>query len=174
VRAIEDTIFDVLKTQREVLVACWSATIRAAVGEALTTAELLDHIPAFVDEIVAALQPGAMPPIPSGNAGEHGAQRLRLQFNVAEVVREYGLLHDCIIELARDNGVPINLTEQQLIGKWLNAGIADAIAQYVQRRDTELERRTSEHFGFIAHELRNPLSAARAAAAIAEQAERRQ
>jgi len=165
VKAIGDTIFDVLKTQREMLVACWSARIRAAIGEALSTAELLDHIPAFVDEIVAALHPGAMPlPGPSGNAGEHGAQRLRLQFNVAEVVREYGLLHDCIIEVARDNDVQMNLTEQQVIGRWLNAGIADAIAQYVQRRDVELERRTSEHLGFIAHELRNPLSAARAAA----------
>jgi signal transduction histidine kinase len=165
VRAIEDTIFDVLKTQREMLVACWSARIRAAVGEALSTAELLDHLPAFVDEIVAALYPGAMPlPVLSGNVGKHGAQRLRLQFDVAEVVREYGLLHDCIIELARDNDVQINLTEQQVIGRWLNAGIADAIAQYVERRDVELERRTSEHLGFIAHELRNPLSAARAAA----------
>jgi signal transduction histidine kinase len=165
VRAIGDTIFDVLKTRREVVVACWSAKIRAAVGEALSTAELLDHIPAFVDEIIAALYPGAVPlHVSSGNAGEHGAQRLRLQFNVAEVVREYGLLHECIIELAREHDVQIDLAEQQVIGKWLNTGIADAIDQYVKRRDTELERRTSEHLGFIAHELRNPLSAARAAA----------
>lgn len=164
-RAIGDTIFDVLRTRREVLVACWSAKIRAAVGEALSTAELLDDLPAFVDEIVAALRPDAVPlPVSSGSAGAHGAQRLRLQFNVAEVVREYGLLHECIIDLARDHDVRINLAEQQVIGKWLNAGIADAIDQYVKRRDTELERRTSEHLGFIAHELRNPLSAARAAA----------
>ena len=50
-----------------------------------------------------------------------------------------------------------------MIARWLNAGIADALAQYVKRRDQERDRQTSEHLGFIAHELRNPLSAARVA-----------
>ena len=125
---------------------------------------MLDHIPAFVDEIIAALYPDAAPlPTASAHASEHGAQRLGLRFDVAEVVREYGLLHECILELAGDSGLQITLKEQQVVLKWLNSGIADALAQYVKRRDQELERQTSEHLGFIAHELRNPLSAARAA-----------
>ena len=162
--AIEDTLFGVLKMRREVLVACWGAKIRAAVDAPLTTAELLDKMPAFVDEIIAALYPDAVPlPVTSGNAEEHGAQRLRLHFDVAEVVREYGLLHECILEIARDSKLTISLREQQVISRWLNSGIADALAQYVKRRDMERDRQTSEHLGFIAHELRNPLSAARAA-----------
>lgn len=160
----EDTLHGVLKAKREMLVACWSAKIRAAVSAPLTNAELLDHIPAFVDEIVAALYPGAAPlPSASAHASEYGAQRLRLHFDVGEVVREYGLLHECILELARDAGLPTSLDEQQIVLKRLNSGIADALAQYVKQRDQELERQTSEHFGFIAHELRNPLSAARSA-----------
>jgi len=162
--AIEDTLFGVLKTRKEVLVACWGAKIRATVTAPVTTAELLDRIPAFVDEIIAALYPGAVPmPSTSGNAEEHGAQRLGLRFDVAEVVREYGLLQDCIIEIARDAGAAIDAREQLVISRWINSGIADAIAQYVKRRDEERDRQTSEHFGFIAHELRNPLSAARVA-----------
>ena len=47
--------------------------------------------------------------------------------------------------------------------KWLNAGIADALSQYVKQRDLELQRQNSEHLGFIAHELRNPLGSARLA-----------
>src|SRR6185503_12789767 len=102
---IEDTLFGVLKAKREVLVACWSAKIRGAVSTPLTTTELLDKIPAFVDEIIDALDPNAArEPSTSACAGEHGAQRLRLHFDVWEVVREYGLLHECIIELARDGG----------------------------------------------------------------------
>jgi signal transduction histidine kinase len=160
--AIGDTLFGVLKAKRELLVACWSAKIRVAVTAPLTNAELLDRIPAFVDEIIAALYPDAAPlPTTSVHAGEHGAQRLGLHFDVGEVVREYGLLHECIIELARDSGSSISLAEQQVIVKWINSGIADALAQYVKRRDAEVERQTSEHIGFIAHELRNPLSAAR-------------
>ena len=146
------------------LVACWSTKIRAAVSAPLTNAELLDQIPAFVDEIIAAVYPQAIPlPSTSGNAEEHGAQRLGLHFDVAEVVREYGLLHECIIEIARDAGLEITLHDQQLIARWLNTGLADAVAQYVKRRDLELEREAAEHLGFIAHELRNPLAAARAA-----------
>src|SRR6185295_12473905 len=72
------------------------------------------------------------------------------------------LLHECIIEMARDANVEINLHEQQVMARWLNSGIADALDQYVKRRDQEQERQRSEHLGFIAHELRNPLSAARA------------
>ena len=47
--------------------------------------------------------------------------------------------------------------------KWLNAGLADAVAQYVKQRDLELQRQTSEHLGFIAHELRNPMGRAQMA-----------
>ena len=162
--AIEDTLHGVLKARRELLIACWSSKIRAAVSAPLTSAELLDRIPAFVDEIIAALYPDAIPlPSTSGNAEEHGAQRLRLRFDVAEVVREYGLLHECILEIADDARVEISLHEQQVIARWLNSGIADALAQYVKRRDQERDRQTAEHLGFIAHELRNPLGAARVA-----------
>jgi signal transduction histidine kinase len=59
-------------------------------------------------------------------------------------------------------GVTIDLGEQLVISRWINSGIADAVAQYVRRRDEERDRQTSEHLGFMAHELRNPLSAARA------------
>ena len=152
---IGDTLFGVLKARRELVVGCWNAKIRGAVGAALSNAELLDRIPEFVDEIIAALYPDAIPlPSSSGNAEEHGAQRLRLHFDVAEVVREYGFLHECIIEIARDADTEINLREQQVISRWLNNGIADALAQYVKRRDQEQRRQQSEHMGFIAHELR--------------------
>jgi signal transduction histidine kinase len=162
--AIGDTLFAVLKARREPLIACWHGKNRSAVSAPLTNVELLDRIPAFVDEIIAALYPDAIPlPSVSGNAEEHGAQRLRLHFDVAEVVREYGFLHECIIETARDAHVDIDAHDQRVISHWLNSGIADAVAQYVKRRDEEQERQRSEHLGFIAHELRNPLSAALAA-----------
>jgi signal transduction histidine kinase len=162
--AIENTLFGVLKGRRELLVACWTTRIRAAVSAPITYAELLDRIPAFVDEIIAALYPDAVPlPSTSGNAEEHGAQRLRLHFDVGEVVREYGLLHECILEIASDAGIAIEPSEQHVVARWVNSGIADALAQYVKRRDEDMERQTAEHLGFIAHELRNPLSAARTA-----------
>jgi len=130
----------------------------------LPRAELIDHIPAFVDELIRALHPDAMPlPPMSAHAEEHGEQRLALGFDVAEVVREYGMLHECILQIAGEEKQAITPREHELIVKWLNVGIADAVAQYVKQRDLELQRQNSEHLGFIAHELRNPLGAVKLA-----------
>ena len=163
--ATANGLHGLLKARRDDLLACWTAKIKGEIaGAPLARAELLDRMPFFIDELVAALYPNAVPlPGSSGNAEEHGAQRLRLGFDVAEVVKEYGLLHRCILGIARDAALDISPSEQTIVVQSLNKGIADAVSQYVSQRDQELRRQSSEHLAFIAHELRNPLSAARLA-----------
>jgi signal transduction histidine kinase len=158
-------LFELLKEKREQLIACWGSRIKTMVASAsLPRAELLDHMPAFVDEIIQALYPGAVPlPPNSARAEQHGEQRLGLGFDVAEVVREYGMLHECILEMAAEAGLDIHRRDQLMVVKWLNVGISDAVSQYIKERDLELQRQSSEHLGFIAHELRNPLGSARLA-----------
>jgi signal transduction histidine kinase len=119
--------------------------------------ELMDHMPAFVDELI---EKAAAPdePVSSEPAEQHGVQRLRLGFNIGEVIREYGLLHECISELTNGAGHALNAAEQVLIARTLNQGMADAASQYVSQRDAEVARQASEHMGFIAHEVRNGLS----------------
>ncbi len=118
-------------------------------------------MPEFVDQIIAALHPEALPLPPVGEiAEEHGAQRLGIGFDVGEVVREYGLLHRCILDLAGRAAFTPDLREQRIVARWLSTGVADAVAQYGKQRDIERQRQTSEHLGFIAHELRSPLSTA--------------
>jgi signal transduction histidine kinase len=159
------SLFAVLKERRSRLIACWGDRIRSVVAAAsLPRAELLDHIPAFVDELTRALYPEAVPlPATSAHAEEHGEQRLSLGFDVGEVVREYGMLHESILQVAKEARFVIGPRDQEVVVKWLNGGIADAVAQYVKQRDVELQRQSSEHLGFVAHELRNPLNAARLA-----------
>jgi signal transduction histidine kinase len=159
---VPDSLFAVLKERRNRLITSWGDRIKGVVASAsLPRAELLDRIPAFVDEIIQALYPEAVPlPPTSANAEEHGEQRLSLGFDVAEVVREYGMLHECILQVAGEAGLVISMRDQGVIVKWLNTGIANAVAQYVKQRDLELQRLSSEHLGFIAHELRNPLNSA--------------
>jgi signal transduction histidine kinase len=155
------SLHELLKARRDDVVARWSHSIQSALAPGpLPRAELLDRVTAFVDEIVAALHPGALTlPGFSENAGERGAQRLRLGFDAAEVVREYGLLHDCVLQLAAEVNLQVSPREHQALAKRVNAGIADAIVEYGEQRDAELERQASEHLGFMAHELRNPLAA---------------
>jgi signal transduction histidine kinase len=114
-------------------------------------------MPAFVDELIErAARPAESTPM--GSALQHGVQRLRLGFDVRAVVREYGVLHECILASLGRTGYALATAEQQLIAGTLNLGIADAISQYVTQRDAELERQASEHIGFIAHEVRNGIS----------------
>ena len=155
----------VLQERRSHLITSWGDRITGAIAAAmLPRAELLDHIPAFVDELIRALHPAAVPlPPMTANAEEHGEQRFGLGFDVAEVVREYGMLHECILQIAGEAELAISPREHEVIVKWLNAGIADAVGEYVKQRDLELQRQSSEHLGFIAHELRNPLGSVKLA-----------
>ena len=167
-----DTLHSLLAAQRDDLIAAWSAeTGRMIASVSVARAELLDRMPDFVDQIIAALHPTAIPLPPTGEiAEEHGAQRLGIGFDVGEVIREYGLLHRCILDIAERAGHTPTLREQGIIARWLSTGIADAVAQYVKQRDIETQRQTSEHLGFIAHELRNPLATARMAFVRMQQA----
>ncbi len=152
----------VLQERKQLLLDRWIEGTRLEnTADPVSRGELLDHIPRFIDELIAALHPAALPlPLPTTNANEHGAQRFRLGFNVAEIVREYGTLHRCIVEIATDEDCPITPRDHAIISRWLNDGLASAISQYVSDRDAEIQRQGAEHLGFIAHEIRNPLSSA--------------
>jgi signal transduction histidine kinase len=160
-----------LKARRQDLINRWSAAVtRESTSEPISRAALLDHIPRFIDELIGALHPDALSLTSLGeNAVEHGAQRLNLGFNVAEVVREYGTLHRCIIEIADEGGLSIERDAQMVIARWLNQGLANAVSQYVTERDMEQQREASEHLGIIAHEIRTPLSSARVACDLLKQ-----
>jgi signal transduction histidine kinase len=162
-----------LRERRQELIDRWTATVvQETVTEPLSHAELVDQMPLFIDELTAALHPEALPLPPAGeNAIEHGAQRLALGFDVGEVVREYGALHRCVIELAGEAGLEITSREQMVLARSLNAGVARAVSQYVSERDAELRRQMAEHIGFIAHEVRNPLSSARMAFGLLQRRE---
>jgi signal transduction histidine kinase len=158
---------DVLSAQRDEVLRRWERNVRGNVApEALSTLELLDHMPQFVDSIIAALRAdgrsrGPEEPVPEdASAPGHGAQRLRLGFDLNSVVREYGTLRDVIVDVAHEKGAAITWREIQILGRVLITGIAHAVSEYAHQRDAELVRQANEHFAFIAHELRNPLSSA--------------
>lgn len=50
--------------------------------------------------------------------------------------------------------------ELQVLFDSIVTGIAQAVTEYSRQRNSELVRQANEHFAFIAHELRDPLSAA--------------
>ena len=160
-------LHEVLAANREMVMQRWKNLVRGKFApESMPTVELLDHLPLFVDEIIASLREdaglvgAALPPEETTTAAVHGAQRLRLGFSLDAIVREYGCLRDAIVATGREGGNDVTFRELQLVFDCVINGIARAVSEYTLQRDAELLRHANEHFAFIAHELRNPLSAA--------------
>jgi signal transduction histidine kinase len=159
-------LHDALATNRDQVMRAWVSLVQGTIApESMSTMELVDHVPEFLDEVIADLRAAAGEPAAAGSApGEtargHGEQRLRLGFSLDAVVREYGALRDAIIATALAAEIAPSFAELQCVFSSTIIGIARAVSEYSRQRDAEQQRLHNEHIAFIAHELRNPLASA--------------
>jgi len=155
-----DEIEALLQSSRDEVLARFAERVRLPLGAgSMPAAELSDQLPAFLDRLAA--MPGSARP--SLIAREHGQQRFRLGFSVQEVVREYGILLSCILDVAVDRGTPLSVGAVRALSEAINDASSAAVAEYAAERDLAHQRQGAEHLAFLAHELRNPLGAARVA-----------
>jgi signal transduction histidine kinase len=168
-------LHEVLAGRVDEVMARWRANVQGTIApESLPAAELENHLPLFLREVVATLQAARGSdaevelPEESQTATVHGEQRLRLGFSLDSVVREYGVLRDAILATGRDAGVAITFREAQIVFDSTIGGIANAVSEYARQRDAELHRQHNEHVAFLAHELRNPLGSATMALTVLE------
>jgi signal transduction histidine kinase/ActR/RegA family two-component response regulator len=104
---------------------------------------LVDHVPTFLDAIVAELRPShGMPP--RGDALEvsplarrHGEQRWALGYDLRTLVREYGVLRQCILQTAKESGLRFSMDEFEALSRCLSVGIAEAVAEYVRHDEAK-------------------------------------
>jgi signal transduction histidine kinase len=151
-----------LAERRAEILERWTQRIGAEhPDKELSRGELRDHLPRFFDEVLVALH--AEEALESGAptaSAAHGAQRLRVGFDLAEVIREYEILSECILDEVEARGGSISTRAFRRVQALLNAGRTDAVTSYIERRDAEVARTHSQHVAFIAHELRSPLMTA--------------
>ncbi len=132
-------------------------------GVALT--QLRDGIPDYLAALVAVLNDGAAPfDTRAGRAWaeiarEHGVTRVRIGFDISQLVREFMVLRQAIREVVVEQGPPPPGIEAAL-ADLLDAAIMASVQSYVDARDYEARRRQAENIGFLTHELRNPLATA--------------
>jgi signal transduction histidine kinase len=156
-------LVELLRARRTTIVEGWLHRIaRSHDAGDLPTAELRDHLPGFFDELLEALEHHAEPQQAESTAAasRHGEQRLRVGFDVDEVVLEYDFLGDTILREARAASIVFTIEEAQILLRLINAGTREAVAAYVRRRDEQARREAEDHVSFVAHELRNALSTA--------------
>jgi signal transduction histidine kinase len=163
-------LHEVLSERSTEVIQRWQVMVKAGiVPDKLPAVEIADQLPEFLEEVIAALRHDAglssavPPPEQTQTAAGHGKHRLRLGFSLDAVVREYGAFRDAIVATADAAGLILTFKESQRVFDAIITGIADAVTEYTNQRDAELQRQHNEHIAFLAHELRNPLATATAA-----------
>jgi signal transduction histidine kinase len=159
---------EILLARRDELIERWRQRVLGTVSpRTLPAPEIINSLPIFLEQLIEALRRArtaavASPALDhSESAAHHGSQRFRAGFSVQAVVREYGILRDCIFDLLQETGAELSLDELRVLSHALSTGVADAVSRFSQERDAELERQAAEHLAFLAHELRNPITSAR-------------
>ncbi|ACL65490.1 PAS/PAC sensor signal transduction histidine kinase [Anaeromyxobacter dehalogenans 2CP-1] len=103
--------------------------------------QLLDSFPALLDALVDALRHGpaprapAEPPRVAAVATEHGEQRAAMPVDVVQLVWEYGVVSDVILELAEEQGLRPEIADLRVLEAALKAAIAESVRRFVQARE---------------------------------------
>jgi signal transduction histidine kinase/CheY-like chemotaxis protein len=97
-------------------------------------------------------------------AMEHGEQRWKSGWRLAEVVRDYQILRLVIFDHLDQtlNHLPLTMRETMAVGLALDEAISASVVAYVahqEREMREVNERLNEFLAILGHELRNPLSA---------------
>ncbi len=137
--------------------------VSRAQGVELT--QLRDGIPDYLAAMVALLKAadldvrnGRAKSAWVGVAREHGITRVRIGFDISQLVHEFIVLRQVIGEIAERE--PDLAAAKELISDIVEAAIGAAVQAYVEARDIEARRTQAENIGFLTHELRNPLTVA--------------
>jgi len=153
----------VLHEHKAVLFARWQAGVSELPGAAdLKGPALRDHIPEFIDEMIAAIghrNEAVAGCKGAGSPPEHGVQRLAVGFDIKEVVIEYNVLRGAVHHVAEHAGITLTAQEWQIVHHIIDDAIAWAVDTFAREQALELQRRREEHFAFVAHDVRTPLSA---------------
>lgn len=171
-----------LRERKDELLREWTSRLRKdpKIPQAceLDDEDLRDYTPKLLDDLIDSLTQRAQPGTPGGASGQeigssesaklHASHRLAQRYTLAEELRELGALRAAIVDLCERERVPLGGEEAQLVHSALDEAMVTAVVEMERASSAELRRDVVLRELFIAilgHDLRNPLSAIRFAAA---------
>jgi two-component system phosphate regulon sensor histidine kinase PhoR len=161
-----------IRRERETLLAEWRHEVRQlSVAHNLDMPTLNDHIPDLLEELACELEvcsDGSMIEGLKENPVTHGLDRLRLGFDVEEVVAEYNALRGVLQDLIERHDLRLRGTVNRTINRVIDVSIGLAVKTYAAQKALEIQQRREEHLSFVAHDLRSPLAAIAMAARLLE------
>src|SRR5438067_2159405 len=132
---------DFLRTHRDRILSGWLAAVRRlAPARDLDRPILLDYLPQFLDELADFLddvRAGNPATEPEKLPAMHALERLEVGYDLAEVVEEYAILRQCVIDLVHHESAPA-MRSAQLAR--LHSGIDRAIVTSTARYHEASER----------------------------------
>src|SRR5579863_7310178 len=129
---------DLLSEHRDRVIQRWVEKVRDALHtEAMPKLALEGYLPSLLGEVARSIRRSSLPDVIE-TAAEHGGQRLHLGSDLGSVVREYGALHDAVVEEAAAEGIAIDPVDERVLFHCVITGIADAVSEYQRQRDAEL------------------------------------
>ena len=162
-------LVNLIKTQREALLARWREQVRQLPGAAgLDAPTINDEVPELLDNLAEALGMGDEARETNVISAEHGLLRWQAGFDVTEVVAEYNILRQCVQDAAEREGITLTGTTLHVINKVFDDAIGKAVKGFETMMTIELQHRHDEHLAFILHDLRTPLEALSLATTLLE------
>jgi signal transduction histidine kinase len=158
---------DRLLASRDRVLALWEARVREEIPTAAAEerAILIDTFPAVLRQIAEALSPRH--PRRTATEGstvaeEHGGERVRMtRFLLEDVIHEYALLRQVLVEVLEEHE-PLTRAERDT----LHASIDEATIKACTAYSLVQAGFRQQFVAVLAHDLRGPLSAAKAAAGL--------
>jgi signal transduction histidine kinase len=166
------TLAGLIRRERETLLAEWRQEVRQlSVAHDLDVPTLNDHVPDLLEELAYELDDSSDDSMIGDlkkNPISHGLDRLRLGFDVEEVVAEYNALRGVIQDLIERHGLRLRGAVNRTINRVIDKSIGLAVKTYAAQKALEIQERREEHLAFVAHDLRSPLAAIAMAAKLLE------
>ena len=168
------TLATLIRRERDTLLAEWRQEVRQlSVAHNLDVPTLNDHIPDLLEELADELEAyvdESMIGELKKNSVIHGLDRLRLGFDIEEVVGEYNALRGVIQDLIERHDLSLRGPVNRTINRVIDMSIGLAVKTYATQKALEIQQRREEHLAFVAHDLRTPLTAIAIAAKLLERA----
>ena len=162
-------LYEVLKANREEVLGLFVSRVMgdeiAPAPAGARRSELIDHLPGFFDEMIVALEQSASEETARAgqlkSAADHGVTRLRQGFDVEALVREYGIMRECILTVIERAGASVTARDFGLLSYCLDVGTIEAVKAYVGEQQQSLASAAlarEDVLAVVSHDLRNPLN----------------
>lgn len=155
---------NILRTKSPDILALWEVWVRKEVEASveLKSSDLRNSLPKVLENLANALEyVEGRSSIDIKVASEHGRERSALpQYSLGQIITEYRLLRRAIFTVLKET--KISSDDRDLIIDAIEIGISEAVSEFSNKQYQLREQFIST----LAHDLRNPLSAAKTGAQL--------